>query len=119
MPPPLTIVRTSQDTDRSTADTIQLMHACIAEAYQRPEVIEATRKALSRCGIFDPAWRKAEDIWQWVHSHIEFMPDEQILQRYFGFSPERAVQTELLQRPELLLATRRGDCDCFTMLTCA
>jgi transglutaminase-like putative cysteine protease len=114
-PIPLTIVPCDPDTDRSTAATVALMYQVIAESYRRPEVIRATREACGRCGLLDPAWRKARAIWEWIHRHIRFMSDEQILSQYFGL-PE---DLELLQRPELLLRTRKGDCDCFTMLTCS
>jgi hypothetical protein len=114
--PPYTIIpSTPGDNDRSTAQTVGVMQWIIEGSYRRPEVIAATREALRGCAISDPAWRKAQDIWAWVHEHIQFMTDEEILSTYFGL-PE---DLELLQRPELLLATGAGDCDCFTMLTAA
>jgi transglutaminase-like putative cysteine protease len=113
VPPPYTIYPTSPNSDRSTADTVVIMYAVIEQSYRRPEVIAATREACSLVGMYDPAWRKAEAIWEWVHANISFMSDEEILVRYFGLPDD----LELIQRPELLLFTRAGDCDCFTTLT--
>src|ERR1041384_1370523 len=91
------------------------MNSCIQAAHDQPAVVTATRQALRSVAMSAPAWRKAQAIWEWVHRNIRFKPDEEILAQYFGLPADM----ELLQRPELLLATRRGDCDCFTMLACA
>jgi transglutaminase-like putative cysteine protease len=115
MRPAISIYPTSPDTERSTRDTIALMHQCIERSYDAPAVIAATREALQGCGRRDPAWRIASAIWEWVHRHIRFISDEQILTEYLGLSPD----LELLQEPALLLQTREGDCDCFTMLVCS
>lgn len=114
MIPAITLLPASSDTDRSTAQTVAVMYRLVDQSYRNPAVIAATREACRRCAPSDPAWRKAQDIWEWVHSNIRFLPDEEILNRYL--LPE---DLEYIQRPELLLATREGDCDCFTTLTAA
>jgi transglutaminase-like putative cysteine protease len=112
---PFSLQPVDSHTDRSTAATIAAMRTCILEAAYSPAVIQAMRQALGPVGLGAPAWRKAQAIWEWMRRNVRFVPDEDALARYFGMPDD----VELLQRPELLLLTRRGDCDCFTMLTCA
>ena len=105
----------NSDTDASTQATISLMQAYIGAAASHPAIRAAARQAI--CGIPDyaPAWRKADAIWRWVKRGFRFQTDESILSRSFGLGPEN----ELLIRPELFLVVRTGDCDDFSMLTCA
>jgi transglutaminase-like putative cysteine protease len=105
----------SPDNDLSVAQTVALMGAVIHASVEHPNVIAATREACAGVAIDAPAWRKAQAIFSWVKRHIRFMTDEAILARYYGLGPD----FELLQKPELLLLFRRGDCDCFSMLTCS
>lgn len=112
---PYTLQPVNPNTDLSTAATIADMRQVVQHSADHPAVVAATRQALGCVGSSAPAWRKAQAIWEWVHGNIRFEPDEQQLSEYYGL-PE---DMELLQRPELVLATRVGDCDCFTMLVCS
>jgi transglutaminase-like putative cysteine protease len=105
----------SPDNDQSVAETIALMGGVIDASSQHPDIVQATRAALAGLAQSAPAWRKAQAIFEYVKRHVRFMSDEAILARYFGLGPD----FELLIKPELLLRFRRGDCDCFSMLTCS
>lgn len=109
------IEQTHPDTDRSTAATVAAMQRCIQASVSHPAVIAAAAQALGCVSPAAPAWRKAQAIWEYVHRSIRFRPDEEALDQYFGLPQDM----ELLQRPELLLASRAGDCDDFTMLACS
>jgi transglutaminase-like putative cysteine protease len=91
-----------------------MMHAYAVDGQYQPAVIRATRAALGSIGPGAPAWRKADAVWRWVHGNIRFVPDEE----WLAASGLRQ-DAELLQLPELLLTTRAGDCDCFTILLCS
>jgi transglutaminase-like putative cysteine protease len=91
------------------------MGAVIDASTQHPNVIAATREACAGLAMDTPRWRKARAVFDWIKPRIRFMTDESILRRYYGLGPD----VELLQKPELLLLFRRGDCDCFSMLTCS
>lgn len=110
----LQITPTSPDSHRSTAQTVAMMNGYALSGQYNPDVIRATRAALGSIGPWAPAWRKCDAIWTWVHRNIKFVPDEEWLQA--SGLPEDA---ELIQLPELLLVTRKGDCDCFTTLLCS
>lgn len=81
---------------------------------EHPAVVEATRLALGDVALNHPAWRKAQAIWEWVHTHTRFVSDEETLA-----SAGLAEDAEWLQLPELTLLRREGDCDDFTSLVCS
>lgn len=105
----------SPDPDQSTAQTVAVMRQYIADGSERPEVTAAAREAAGALGMWAPVWRKCQAVHDWMRRNIRFVTDEEQLSRYLGIEPDY----ELLIRPELLVRSRRGDCDDFTMLTCA
>lgn len=105
----------NSDTDSSTVATVSLMQQYIQAASQSPAIQQALSQAMYGIADSAPAWRKADAIWHWVRKNFRFQTDESILATSFGMGPDN----ELLIRPELFLQVRRGDCDDFSMLTCA
>ncbi len=112
---PISVQPTSPtDNNQSTRDTVGEMRQYAIAATQHGPVVEATRQALASLPASAPDWRKAQAIFEWVCRRIRFKTDESTLEE-MGRSPDQ----ELLIAPYLLLQWRAGDCDDFTMLSCA
>lgn len=106
----------SPNPDTCTAQTIARMSQVIHSSLSSPVVRSAVRSATRHLAQASPQ-QKAEAIFWWVKTHIEFEQDETILRARLGiYTPE-----ELLITPARLLTMDRpsGDCDDFVMLTCA
>ena len=104
--------------DLATAQTIEAMCWHIREAVRDP-LVRATALEVSGAGMGAPqdARNKGRAIWAWCRHHIQFVTDEDQMQRLLG----RGDELELLISPSVLLRARvrQGDCDDFTMLVCA
>jgi hypothetical protein len=117
-----------EDSDRATAQTIQLMREQIDRASKDPVLCAAARDAVRRfrggplyvrAGV-NP-WTSpqaiAESAWWWVKHALRFVHHNGLIQVWFN---ERD-QLQLLISPDLLLRMKdpRGDCAIYTMLECA
>jgi transglutaminase-like putative cysteine protease len=116
---PLNLVRqqsTLQDSARSTAQTARVMCEHIRRDSHSPVVISTARRICqaARCQSASDA---ARAVWLFVKQRVRFVHDDDLITRLFG---ERD-QLELLIAPSALLHMNNpeGDCDDFTMLTCA
>lgn len=112
---PYQIQPTNPQNEASTRATVGAMCQVIQQSVNQPSVRAAAADALRLVGLYAPAWRKCQAIWEWIQRNISFVSDEEVLERHYRLPQD----VELLQRPELLLLTGRGDCDCITMLTCS
>jgi len=102
--------------DICTAQTIARMAQVIHSSVSSPVVRSAVHSATRHLAQASPQ-QKAEAIFWWVKTHVEFEQDETILRARLGiFTPE-----ELLIAPSRLLTMDRpsGDCDDFVMLMCS
>jgi transglutaminase-like putative cysteine protease len=91
------------------------MAAHIRRAAGDPAIGQATAEALGSDLANAPDWHRSRAVFDWVKRNITFETDERLLYELLGTGPDN----ELLIRPELLLRFRRGDCDDYSMLTCA
>lgn len=103
---------TYQNTDASTAETVQDMCGHIRAALQDFVVlrIAADLGGGSRREI-------AVAVWTWLKRNVRFVEDEEQLWRQLG----RRDELELLISPSVLVRAqdKQGDCDDFTMTACA
>lgn len=108
-----------QDTEKSTAQTVEMMCQHIRDGLRDPEVMRAAIDAVNESGINGCRTREqfATAVWAWCKRNIEFVQDEQQLAEQLG----RANELELLIAPAVLVRMdqKRGDCDDFTMMACA
>jgi hypothetical protein len=104
----------ANNSDVSTADTIKRMQSIARQHASHPNVVGATRHALSRGA------RSQRDIcsaiYYWCRHNIQFSEDESLMYQHLGLSPN--LDAELLIPPGTLLAMNppTGDCDDFCML---
>lgn len=108
------------DNDDTTAATIAQMKEYVEAGARSRLVIEASADALRDLPDLAPASDVAFAIFQWIKSHITFVTDEEICQAA-GVGDVVCGESEWLIQPERLLSmpSPRGDCDDFSMLTCA
>lgn len=110
-----------QNTDRSTAQTVQEMIGHIRSAVQDPEVRRIASGAAAQ-GRNDSRREIADSIWRWCKANVQFVPDEVQLENLMGRRDELEllISPSVMIRPQLLGSdTMQGDCDCFTMLACS
>lgn len=104
-----------QDTESSTAQTIREMCGHIRASIPDPVV----QQCAASIGPVSSRDRRglAEAVWRWCKRNIDFVTDEDQMQRLLG----RGDELELLISPSVMvrLAQKRGDCDCFVMTACA
>lgn len=97
-------------TEVSTRDTVRVMSQVATRTSQHPIVLRAVHAALAPLPQDATPTEQTEAIYRWVQAHVEFVEDEEILGRIWGYRPEEA---ELIVEPPRLLTMPRpmGDCD--------
>jgi hypothetical protein len=112
----LTRYQASADPGTGTAETVDRMRAATEKDAASPQVMRATGMALLFCCPDSEAGR-VRAIHDWIASSIRFRQDDPVMSHMLGFDDE----LDLLIHPARLLTMQRpsGDCDDFTMLTCA
>lgn len=104
-------IRTNpQDSDQSTRDTIQEMCRVAQRTARHPAVNAAVQEALAPLPSRFDTKERVKAIYEWVQRQVEFVEDEEVLGRIWGYRPEEA---ELIVEPPMLLTMPRpmGDCD--------
>jgi Transglutaminase-like superfamily len=105
----------SDDPDTGTAQTVDRMRAAAEKDCVSEPVMRATSMAL----LFGDASEagRVRAIHDWISTQIKFRQDDPVCSMILGFDEE----LDMLIHPARLLTMQRpsGDCDDFTMLTCA
>ena len=97
------------DDDEVTSVTTRAMADLVARGLRDAPTVEHAR-AITRGLRGDRA--KAIAIQTWVRRNVEYVPDEALLEaRTHGADDD----TEVVQSADVLLRTRKGDCDCMAV----
>ncbi len=110
-------VRADADPDVSTFQTIERMTRIIRKSLSTPILVAAARELAASVPARSSSHQIADAVFRWVKAHVRFVSDEATLVSGLGLAPDN----ELLIEPDRLLTMPEpaGDCDDFTMLTCA
>ena len=105
------------NSDQSTEQTVRLMCKHIAEAVQHPRVRAIAARTSGSWGRGPRESRICWDVFWFCKHHVRFMIDEHAVLGLYG----ETDQVDFLITPPVLLSMHRpaGDCDDFTMLSCA
>lgn len=109
-----------QDTDRSTAQTVDEMCGHVRSCMSDPVLHQIAYQVCSESG--STRRDRCIGVWRWLKQNIKFVHDETQLFQTLGRSDELEllISPSVMVRPELLEQARgvrqmQGDCDCFVM----
>ncbi len=105
------------DTDKSVADTIELMREVVISYAHNPIVVSAVQKATNDLAPSASDKDVVRAIYYWVKANLTFVEDETLLKQALGYS-DLDLDKELLITPDTLLSMPKpmGDCDDFSLL---